>query len=63
MLNNSTTFADKYTQSDIDAFNEYANKQLGKVDVEDITAEEYEYMRSMLMTMYSNPVKNQLAAQ
>jgi hypothetical protein len=56
-------FADKYTQDDIASFNSYADAQLAKVDVEHITDDEHEYMRKMLLTMYSNPVKNQLAAQ
>jgi hypothetical protein len=55
-------FADKYTQDDIASFNSYIEAQLGKVDVDNITDDEHKYMRQMLLTMYSNPVKNQLAA-
>ena len=33
-----------------------------KVDVTDITPEEHSFMRRMMLTMYSNPLRNQLAA-
>jgi hypothetical protein len=62
MLYKCNKFADKYTDDDVAEFNAYVDKQLGKVEVEDITAEEHEYMLSMLLTMYSNPLKNQIAA-
>ena len=32
------------------------------VDVHDVTVEEREYMRGMILAMYANPLKNQLAA-
>ncbi len=63
MLYKCSKFADKYTDADIAQFNDYVAKQLSKVEVDNITADEHEYMLSMLLTMYSNPLKNQLAAQ
>jgi hypothetical protein len=56
-------FSDKYTDEDVAKFKEYANTQLSKVEVDNITDDEHEFMHKMLLTMYSNPVKNQLAAQ
>lgn len=55
-------FADCYTEADVEQFNEYINRQLDKVDIPDVTAEEREYMRSMMLGMYSNPLRNQLSA-
>lgn len=57
-----TRFADRYTADDRRVFADYINAQLDKVEADDITAEEREYMRGMMLTMYANPVKNQLAA-
>ncbi len=56
------TYADRYTDDDRRVFDDYIAGQLDKVDVPDITADEREYMRRMMLTMYANPVKNQLAA-
>lgn len=60
-LNGIDDFSSKYNQADVDKFNEYINRQLDKVDVPDITAEERQYMREMMLTMYANPLKNQLS--
>ena len=58
----SQQFADCYTADDVDRFNEYINRQLDRVDVPDVTHEEREYMRSMMLGMYANPLRNQIAA-
>jgi hypothetical protein len=55
-------FADKYNAADVDRFNEYIESHLNRVDVENITSEERDYMRNLMLTMYANPLKNQLAA-
>lgn len=55
-------FADHYTADDVRGFDEYINRQLDKVDVPDVTAEERAYMRQMVLMMYANPVVNQLRA-
>lgn len=55
-------FADRYTDDDRRTFSDYIDCQLDKVDVPDVTADEREFMRQMMFTMYANPVKNQLAA-
>lgn len=57
-------FSDKYTEEDINAFNEYVSTQLGKIDdIPDMTDEDMDYMRSMMYTMYSNPLRNKLIAE
>lgn len=56
-------FADRYTAQDARTFEDYINCQLDKVDITDVTDEERDFMREMMYTMYSNPVKNQLAAR
>lgn len=60
MLHGSSRFSRKYTESQKDETVGYFNSQLDKVDLCDITAEEREYMRQMLLVMYSNPLKNKL---
>ena len=61
-INNTDRFADHYTQADVDSFENYVNAQLDKVELDDVTPDEREYMYSMMLTMYANPLKNQLAA-
>ncbi len=59
-LENTTEFASKYTPEDVEKFSSYINRQLDKVDLTDITPDEREYMRRMMLTMYANPLKNKL---
>jgi hypothetical protein len=61
-INACHKFADKYNEADVDRFNEYIEGHLDRVDIENITTEEREYMRNLILTMYANPLKNQLAA-
>lgn len=56
-------FSDCYTQDDITRFHEYLERQLNKVELTDVTPEEREYMRSMMLTMYANPLRNKLEAE
>ena len=63
MLNGGEKFADKYTPRQATQFEEYIQSRLALVKVEDITADEMEYMRNIMLTMYSNPLKNQIIAQ
>ena len=62
MLHHTDEYNDKYTPEEVTAFEAYITKQLEKVDLPQISEEDYEYMRTMMLTMYSNPLKNQLAA-
>lgn len=61
-VEHSSRFAHRYTADDRSTFANYIESQLDKVDVPDVTAEERRFMHEMMLTMYANPVKNQLAA-
>ncbi len=61
-LESSDRHSKYYTAADLESFNNYIEHQLAKVDVTDITPEEHSFMRRMMLTMYSNPLRNQLAA-
>ena len=56
-------FADRYTAEDVEKFDSYINGQLDKVDLPDVTEEEREFMRSCILNMYANPLRNQLSAR
>lgn len=61
-INGSDRFAGCYTEDDLRSFDEYINGQIDKVDAENVTDEERAYMRRMILSMYANPLTNQLAA-
>lgn len=61
-INDTREFSDKYTREDVEKFDRYIDGQLDKVEVEEITPEERQFMRQMMLTMYANPLKNKLAA-
>lgn len=61
-VNRTERFADRYSENDVVTFCEYIDRQLKRVDLPDITDEEYDYMKHMMLSMYANPVKNQLIA-
>lgn len=58
----SKEFADRYTQADVDRFDNYIDGQLDKVEVENVSLEERAFMRNMMLNMYANPLKNKLAS-
>lgn len=60
LLHKSERFARKYTPEKKEEILEYFNRQLDKVDLEDITSAEREYMWEMMLTMYANPLRNKL---
>ncbi|MDE5837486.1 MAG: 1-acyl-sn-glycerol-3-phosphate acyltransferase [Paramuribaculum sp.] len=62
LLHNVDTFKENYTLQEQKNFEEYIEKQLDKVDMPDITAEDRAYMREMMLTMYANPLKNKTNA-
>lgn len=62
-LHHTDHYKDKYTSADIEDFNSYIAEQLNKVDVPNITDEERVFMRHMMLTMYSNPLHNHVAAR
>ncbi len=55
LLHNTQRFSRKYTPEKKEEIMAYFNRQLDKVDLPDITSEERDYMREMILTMYSNP--------
>lgn len=59
LLNNSAEFVSHYSTEDKEKFVDYIERQLDKVDM-DVNENDRHYMRSMMYTMYSNPLKNQL---
>lgn len=60
MAHNTSKFLNSdYAIEDKDRFVAYVENQLKKIDIE-TTEEEKEYMRNMIYTMYSNPLKNKL---
>ena len=61
-VENVKRFSDLYTSDDIASFNKYINSQLDRVDVENVTPEEREYMRVLMLSMYANPLRNHIAA-
>ncbi|MDE7159954.1 MAG: acyltransferase [Muribaculaceae bacterium] len=62
LLHDSVRFAGKYTTEEKQSAEEYFAAQLAKVDLPDITQEERDYMRHLILTMYANPLKNKLRA-
>lgn len=63
MVHNTSKFLNTdYAIEDKDRFVAYVENQLKKIDIE-TTEEEKEYMRNMIYTMYSNPLKNKLSLQ
>ncbi len=61
-VNSTNRFADCYTAQQEAEFDAYLNSQLDKVKVPDVTAEEREYMRSLILRMYANPLCNNVIA-
>ncbi len=60
MLYKTSRFARKYTEELKNEFIAYLERQLEKVGLPDVTAEEREWMRDKIITMYANPLKNKL---
>lgn len=60
LLHETDRFSRKYSREKKEEIVNYFNKQLDKVDLDDITADEREFMWQMMLTMYANPLKNKL---
>jgi hypothetical protein len=60
LIYNTNRFSRKYTEAQKQDFENYIQGQLDKIDVNDVSVEEREYMRNMMLTMYANPLKNKL---
>lgn len=59
-VNDTSRFADRYTEKDEENFDNYLSRQLDKVNLPDINAEEREFMRRRILEMYANPLRNRL---
>ena len=61
-LNHTDQFSDKYTAEDIEKFDSYMTSQLGKTDIPELTDDDKEYLYRMMLTMYANPLRNNISA-
>lgn len=62
LLHGTHEFDDRYTASQKQEFEEYVNRQLERVDIDNPTPDERAYMRRMMLTMYANPLVNKLGS-
>lgn len=62
LLYGSKRFQAKYTEEERVQFDEYLERQISKIDLPDLTADEVDYLRRLLITMYANPLINKLKA-
>lgn len=60
ILNNTSRFRAKYTDSERDEFLNYLEKQLDKIELDNVTVEERAFMKEMMLVMYANPLRNKL---
>ncbi|MDO4929770.1 MAG: acyltransferase [Bacteroidales bacterium] len=59
-LDGTTRWADHYTAADSDRFAQYLAGQLAKID---LPGKDEPFLRERILTMYANPLKNQVKAQ
>lgn len=62
LLHCSDTYRDQYSAKELADFEEYVDRQIDKLDIPDISAEDRAYLREMMLTMYANPLKNKTNA-
>ena len=62
LLYNTERFARKYDEATKKKFSDYFRERIEKVDLPDLTEEEHGFLLTMMLTMYSNPLKNKLKA-
>ncbi len=63
LLKENAAYADHYTPAECDAFDEYIERQIDKIDVPDLTPADRHFLRKKMFEMYANPLYNKLAAQ
>ena len=62
MLEGTHDYCEKYTVEEVEAFKKYIATQLAKnEDMPNLTDEDMQYMHQMMLMMYANPLKNQIA--
>ncbi len=59
-MTGTSMFVDKYTEENVKEFDEYLEKQIQKVNIEN---KDTEFLREKIIEMYGNTVKNFLAVQ
>lgn len=62
LLHKEHKFESEYTPEQVGGFEQYIESQLDKVELPDVSALDRAYMREMMLTMYSNPLKNKISA-
>lgn len=62
ILHSTDRFQHMYTPERKEEVMQYFNRQLDKVELSNVTAEERDYMMEMMLIMYANPLKNKLKA-
>ena len=60
ILDGQKRFADRYTNKDQTTFANYLNSQLAKIP--DVTSKDKDFLKERILSMYANPLKNQLIA-
>jgi hypothetical protein len=60
LLESTDTFKNKYTEEQKSMFNTYIDKQIDKIDLE---VKDYSFLRTKILEMYSNTLKNHLIAK
>ena len=62
LLNSTERFRAKYTEEQKQGFLDYMNGQIAKIDLINLTEDEMDYTRTLMLTMYANPLINKLRA-
>ena len=62
MLEGTNRFADRYTTQQIEVTRDYFRSQTDRIDAENITDEERDFMHLMFLKMYANPLINKIEA-
>ena len=62
MLHGEYSCSAHYTHQQAEEFRNYIEGQLDKVALPDISADDRDYMRTMMLTMYANPLRNKRKA-
>ena len=60
LLNGNKRFGRMYNDAQVNAFKDYLNKQIDKINIEN---KDIDYLMSKMLVMYSNTLKNQLDAK
>ena len=62
LLHHTQLYHSEYTVDELHDFQNYVERQLDKVRLGSVSVVDRDYMRNMMLTMYSNPLKNKIAA-